>query len=164
ATSDDGKTWEPVSLTGESDLHAIDTAGERVVAYDSMTESVLSSEDGGGTFASVARLPAIDVALIAGGDILITGADGTLWRTGDKVLKKVPSAPSLTFIDGEGTLEGVSPDGAVWVSPDGGTWTASGELPGEPQALTADDGRWFAATTTGLYQSRDDGKTWKPLL
>lgn len=90
--SDAGRTLGPISLAGQADLHTIRSTGTGVVAYDSVTQTVVESTDTGRTFNTLAKLP------------------------------------------------------------------------GQPQALTATDGRWFAATTEGIYGSTDDGATWKVLL
>lgn len=35
-----------------------------------------------------------------------------------------------------------------------------GDVPGDPSALEFSDDGWYAATSTGLYPSADDGSTW----
>ncbi len=163
-TIDAGRTLRPVSLTGQADLHAIDVSGSRVVAYDSVSQSVLESNDAGRTFAPLADLTAIDVAIAADGSVLFTGADHTLRQVSDGRTRQIMAAPPLAFIDGDSTLAGISPTGLVWASKDGQSWKGRGELPGQPQALSASDGRWFAATTDGIFESTDDGATWEALL
>lgn len=163
-SSDAGRTLDPISLAGQADLHAIDSTGTRVVAYDSVTQTVVESTDTGRTFNTLAKLPAIDVAIGPDASVLVTGSNYTLQEIIGAQTERVAGAPPLAFIDGATTLAGISPTGLVWVSADGQSWEGRGELPGQPQALTATDGGWFAATTTGIYGSTDDGATWKALL
>lgn len=164
-TDDFGMTWQPVSLGGQADLHAIDVSGDRVVAYDSMTETIVSSIDSGATFGTLAEFPAIDIALNSGGSVLASGLDGSLWlfsKSGTPQL--MTDAPQLTYLDSADETVGLGPDGSVWVSADGRDWSRRGDLPGQPQAVTVEDGGWFAATTTGVYKSIDAGVTWESVL
>lgn len=163
-SSDAGRTLDPISLTGQADLHAIDTTGTRVVAYDAVTQTVVESTDNGRAFTPLAQLPAIDVAIGPDDSVLVTGANYTLGQVTGGQTERVRTAPPLVYIDGDTTLAGISPTGLVWSSVDGQTWKGRGELPGQPQALTANDDAWYAATTTGIYESTDDGATWKAML
>lgn len=49
-------------------------------------------------------------------------------------------------------------------SSDATDWQEAGQLDGPAEALDAVDGRWHAATESGVYQSTDDGQTWQTLI
>lgn len=44
-STDDGLSWEPLSLAGEADFHALDAAGRWIVGYDSNQQRILASSD-----------------------------------------------------------------------------------------------------------------------
>lgn len=75
----------------------------------------------------------------------------------------VPPAPTLTAIDWQpdGPLVGIAADGTVMISSETEQWQEAGQLDGPAEALDAVDGRWHAATESGVYQSTDDGRTWQ---
>ncbi|WP_348245882.1 WD40/YVTN/BNR-like repeat-containing protein, partial [Salmonella enterica] len=53
SSSDAGRTWEPVSLLGEADFHALDADGARVVGYDASGGRLMRSDDGGRTWTTL---------------------------------------------------------------------------------------------------------------
>lgn len=166
-SSDAGRSWEPVSLTGEADFHALSVAGDRVIGYDASGNRVMVSSDGGATWReSVPPAPIADVAaepgaperLVATSDagLLISSDSGRTWRAaaGDAYLLSWPARD---------TLFGLSAFGDVRLSRDGGrTWTDRGSLPGEPAAVTEDGDRLIVALHDGGFASSDDGgRTWR---
>ncbi len=161
-SDDNGQTWDQVSLGGEADLHSLDVEGEAMAAYDSLEGRVLTSDDAGQTFRTALRVPALDVVLDAEGDTIVARSDGALLRVQGSDTQILGDAPRLVMIDrSEEGLVGIGPDGGVWVSEDAGSWTSRGTLDGVPVALEVGGPRWYAATSTGLYVSDDEGSSWQ---
>lgn len=163
-STDAAQTWEPVSLLGDSDLHAIEPVGDRIYAYDS-TAAALIMTDNRKDWTTITQQPLYDLAAEpkAPGVVYATTDRGVLiTSTNGSVPQPVPAAPVLTAIDWQpdGPLVGIAPDGAVMTSPNGLDWKAVGELDGPAEALDAVAGSWHAATSSGVYKSTDGGQTW----
>lgn len=167
ASDDAGRSWEPVSLLGEADFHALAAAGDRVVGYDAGAGRLMVSGDGGATWreapvpapiADIAAAPGAPRRLVAAGQagVLASADGGRTWRPvgGDAVLLAWPARDALY---------GFAASGAVRFSRDGGvTWTDRGTLPGEPAAVAEDGGRLIAALHDGRFASSGDGgRTWR---
>ena len=169
-STDAGETWESLSLAGEADFHALDAADRRIYGYDSLTRALLTSLDGH-TWETVARpTEAADLAVDPNDSdqVLMTRADGTVHRYQRNGANSVlGAAPPLLFLDWADleTLVGLGTDAAVYTSTDrGDSWVRTGSVPGEPEAIDADDGAWHAASSTGIYRSTDSGATWELLI
>jgi photosystem II stability/assembly factor-like uncharacterized protein len=169
-SSDAATSWQPVSLAGLADFHAIDVGAEgRTWAADSARGLLLTSTD----FAEwdvVARGSFIDVAVDPAGDdsaLATTGAGELRSYDAAGEVVPVPGAPTLTFLDRseQGWIVGLDPSGRVMVSTDdAGTWDGSGQVPGQPSALEVSEKGWYAASDRGLFFSDDSGSTWDPLF
>lgn len=166
-SSDAGRSWQTVSLTGEADFHALLADSERITGYDATGNRVMVSRDGGATWReSAPPAPIVDIAadpgskgrLLATSDAgLLTSRDsGQSWQVtgGDALLLAWPARDALY---------GFTAFGDVRLSRDGGkTWTNSGSLPGEPAAVTEDGDRVIVALHDGGFASSSDGgRTWQ---
>ena len=171
-SKDGGATWEPVSLLGEADLHALDVRGNLVVGQLAEEPRLLVSLDRGRSFR---ERTAPGVALDADVDpsnpdrIVITtdqgvfvspnGGDG--WRQRD-----VLSGPAHLAWSRGGSLFRIEAGGAVRVSEDGGsTWRQRGNAGGSPTTVTIDRrGRLYAALAGArIVRSSDGGRTFSTL-
>ena len=166
-STDGAETWEAVSLLGDADLHAIEPVGDRIYAYDSHTGSLITTTNRT-DWDTITTQPLYDLAanpndpatVYATTDrgVLISSTDG-----GEPA--EVPGAPTLTGMDWQldGPLVGVAPDGAVMMTddPTAAQWREVGALDGPAEAVDAIAGRWHAATDTGVYESVDNGETWR---
>jgi hypothetical protein len=167
-SKDGAKTWTAVSLQGEADFHAIEPAGDRIYAYDSVSGALVVTTNRR-TWTAMERRPLLDLAADPGdpGVLLATTPQGELLRsTKGSALAAVAGAPRLGPLDWEtdGPLVGVGADGTVMVSSDGGaTWAQKGTLEGVVEALDVTRGRWHAATDRAIFESTDDGQTWRPV-
>jgi hypothetical protein len=167
-STDAGRSWQPVSLLGEADFHALAFRHGLVYGYDATNERFMVSPDrrswetrsqprGLFSFAVDPNSPEHVLATTSSG--LISSADGgRTWSA--------TSAPPLAFLGwaDDGSLAAAGADRGIYVSPDGGTsWTGVGELPGLPEAFLAVDGRTLVAAVQelGIYDSTDGGGTWR---
>jgi hypothetical protein len=165
-TKDAGRTWTSRSLSGEADFHSLDSAKGTVHGYEGgrirVSGDLKSWDDG-------AALAALDVAVSPAGDTsLATTAEGVVTSTdGGRTFGKA-AGPIQAFLSwpAEESLFGIDMTGKLSRSEDGGTtWKPLTAVPGgAPQAMTAADAdHVLAATQTGLYESRDGGKTFTEL-
>ncbi|GKQ36046.1 F510_1955 family glycosylhydrolase [Streptomyces sp. A012304] len=169
-STDAGKTWTSLSLSGESDFHALDHAHGTVYGYDA-TNALLRTTKDGTTWKDGASLEAFDIAVSPNdpGLVLATTAEGVARSTdGGRTFTK-GKEPVLAFLSWKAAnaLYGIDPAGALNRSGDGGaTWTKVSTVPGgRPQALTAVGAEHvLAATQDGVYESKDGGRTFTKRL
>jgi photosystem II stability/assembly factor-like uncharacterized protein len=164
-STDAGKTWKQVSLSGKADFHSMEARHDRVHGFDSQTGRIMVSEDTK-TWEERAALPLADIAVSpdSADEILATTEQGVQRSTdGARTFSPIEGSPRLLFIDWAGTdrLVGITHDGVVQVSDDGGaSWSEGGSVSGQPQALLAPgDADVYVATAGGIYRSTDNGKT-----
>jgi hypothetical protein len=167
-STDAGQSWQPLSLRGEADFHALHAAHGNVYGYEAGTGQFMVSSDRENwetrsTFAlrDFAVSPGDpDTVLATTGRGLVRSTDGG--RTWTPV-----RAPTLVVLawDAADRLYGVAPDGTVHFSPDGGaSWVERGSAGGPPEAVTVDtrDGAevlYVAVSGRGILQSTDGGRT-----
>jgi hypothetical protein len=170
-STDEGRSWEPISLLGEADFHVLRSAGERVYGYDVTNDRLMVSSDAGRAWAQVDRpAPLVDLAAdpadsnhvlaAAAGDAsqgLHESHDGgRSWeRISDRVgLLAWPVPERLLLVDGGGD---------VFLSTDGGRrFERRGAIGGEPAAfLGRSAGEFYAALHDGtIKRSTDGGASW----
>ncbi|GAA2427278.1 F510_1955 family glycosylhydrolase [Streptomyces coeruleofuscus] len=169
-STDAGETWKSLSLSGESDFHALESAHGTVYGYDSTNGLVRTTKDGV-SWKDGARLDALDLAVSPGdpGVVLATTAEGVA-RSGDGGQTFAPGrGPVMAFLSwtAKDGLYGIDSSGRLNRSTDGGTtWKKVSTVPGgRPQALTAVGAEHvLAATRTGVFESEDGGRTFKKRL
>lgn len=164
-STDAGKTWKSLSLSGEADFHAMEAKHDRVYGFDSQTAQLMVSEDKK-SWDKKAQLPLADIAVSPkdADEILATTEQGVQRSTdGGRNFAPIDGAPPLFFIDWASAdrLVGVAPDGKVYVSGDGGkAWSQGGSVSGGPQAILAlGESEVYVATEEAIYHSKDDGKS-----
>ncbi len=164
-STDGAETWQSLSLQGDADFHSIEAVEDRIYAYDSHSGALLMS-DNRSTWTTISVQPLYDLAANpADPQVVYATTDRGLLVVSKGGAAPVPveGAPILTGIDwqADGPLVGVAPDGTVMVSDNASTWSAAGSLDGPAEALDVIAGRWHAATESGVYESVDDGQTWR---
>ncbi|MFE0803328.1 F510_1955 family glycosylhydrolase [Streptomyces sp. NPDC058812] len=171
-STDAGRTWQTLSAEGEADFHALEEAGNSLYGFDSRSERVWASTDGGRTWARRAKVKALDLASHPGSAATVWAATGTgLSRSDDgaRTFRAVPSAPGLVAVEEPepGRLLALTADGRVVAGRDGRTWTEQGRLPaGEGgRVLTAVTAQRLLAADSAdaVYESVDGGRTWMTL-
>ncbi|EFL27610.1 BNR/Asp-box repeat domain protein [Streptomyces himastatinicus ATCC 53653] len=169
-STDAGRTWKSLSLSGTSDFHALDYAHDTVYGYDS-TNGLLRTTKDGTTWKDGATFQALDIAVDPDHAdlVLATTAEGVARSTdGGKTFAK-GKQPVMAFLSwkAQNALYGIDTSGRMSRSTDGGaTWKKLATVPGgQPQALTAVDAQHvLAATQSGVYESKDGGKTFTKRL
>lgn len=169
-STDAGKTWRSVSLSGEVDFHGLAFAHGRIYGWDSGSGRFMVSSDSR-TWETRSVLPLSGFAVDPSDEAHIVGSgpEGLLEsRDGGRTWVKKPGPMLVVFSwDASAGLVGAAKDGKVHRSPDAGaTWPLAGQLPGSPQALLVTADAWYAAVadeggTTGIYHSSDAGRNWE---
>jgi hypothetical protein len=172
-SKDAGRTWTPVSLSGEADFHVLRYLGNRVYGYDATNDRLMVSRDAGKSWSEhQPPAPILDLAadpenpdhIVAttAGELPGTqglqesGDGGETWtKRGDPVgLLVWPSAQRLYLVDARGFVS---------VSQDSGkSFNIVGDIGGEPAAFMAIDSReLYVALHDGTVKvSQDAGETW----
>ena len=174
-STDGGRSWQEVSLMGESDFHVLEAAGQQVYGfgtnYDTRAPEFLVSDDGGrswderstpGALVSLAIAPDDPEQVVAaaeggpGDDGLYSSDDaGNGWRSlsGDVGLLAWTKSGSLFLVDGGGVVSESSDDGQ--------SWGETGEIGGQPAAVESAGDDLYAALHDGtVKRSIDGGRSW----
>jgi hypothetical protein len=167
-STDAARTWEPVSLHGEADFHALEAAGDLVYGYDSVTGRLMVTTDR----RNWRILDQVQVADLAADPseparVLAATVDGVVtYRADDGAATPLNGEPPLALLDWPvpDLLVGASREGDVYRSSDAGeTWHRLNGPAGELQALDVTPSSWHLATDAGIFRSTDDGRTWQDL-
>ncbi len=165
-SADRGRHWEPVSLLGEVDFHALTLAGDTLIGADAANGRVLASEDEGETWQERSRLPLVSLAAHPANPQLLVGSSS------EGLARSVDGGRTWTALDGPapgyltagvGGFVVAHAQGEVAVSDDGAVWRTVGALPGPPEAMVrgTDERELFAAVAeVGLLRSEDGGRSW----
>nr|WP_133963471.1 hypothetical protein [Rathayibacter sp. PhB151] len=175
-STDAAATWDPLSLSGETDFHdlatvALDPSRTRVYGYDASAATIRRSDDSGTSWTSTAQLALRDLSADPKRPDRVFATTETGLQVSDDAgitFQPVPGAPALYLVESSasGELVGVDVDGTVWTGNADGSWESHGALTGTPEAFAIVDGkeRWvLAADDRGIVASRDYGLTWTVL-
>jgi hypothetical protein len=163
---DAGRSWQPLSLLGEADFHALEAAHGLVYGYDATGQRFMVSGDRR-RWQVRSSVELVGFAVSPTDPELVVGTTGrTLVRSTDGGRSWQPlQGPALLVLDwaDRSGLWGITADGQVWHSPDGvKSWQRSGQVGGQPEALLADQGRLYAAVMkVGIVASADGGQSWQ---
>jgi photosystem II stability/assembly factor-like uncharacterized protein len=169
-STDAGRTWKTLSLSGEADFHALEYRHDRAYGLNSMTGQLLVSTDKQ-SWEELSRAEIADFAVSpVDADVLVATTEQGLTRStnGGATFELVESAPVMVFVSwaDDGTLAGVTPDGVVYTAQDpADEWTEQARLDGQPEALTIASGtQIYAAANGAVLASTDGGATFSPML
>ncbi|ROQ52540.1 hypothetical protein EDF36_3699 [Rathayibacter sp. PhB152] len=175
-STDAAATWEPLSLSGETDFHdlatvALTDTATRVYGYDASRGVILRSDDSGAAWTQAAEMPLRDLtADPERPDRVFATTETGLQVSEDAAVtfRPVSGTPALFLVDSSagGKLVGVDVDGTLWTGTLEGSWQSHGTLEGQPEAFALVDGeeQWvLAADERGVVASGDYGRTWTVL-
>jgi hypothetical protein len=163
---DAGRTWQPLSLLGEADFHALEVAHGLVYGYDATGQRFMVTSDH-------RRWQVRSTVQLAGFAVSPTDPELVVATTGRVLLRSTDGGrhwqqlqgPALLVVDwaDQAGLWGIAADGQVWHSRDAAkSWQRSGQVGGQPEALLAEQGRLYAAVVElGIASSTDGGRTWQ---
>lgn len=162
-----GRTWQPLSLLGEADFHALVAAHDRIYGYDSTGGRFMVSPDGK-QWDLRSQLVLADFAVDpANGDHLVATTGRGLVESRDGGRRWEPiDGPPLAFVSWarELGLWGLGPNGETYRRVES-QWEPRRPLAGEAQALLVTDREVFAATSDGehtaIYVSSDEAQSWR---
>ena len=168
-STDEGESWETISLLGEADFHVLRFAGERVYGYDASNDRLLVSADRGRSWKELQKPgPLVDLAVDPEDDRrLVVASSGGLEeglfesRDGGESWKRISEAVGL--LAWPDRLYLVAGGGQVFSSAGGGRRAEGrGEIGGRPAAFVAEGPRdLYAALHDGtIKRSTDGGLTW----
>ena len=170
-SSDDGQSWQPVSLLGQADFHVLRARKSAVYGYDAASGRLLASRDRGDSWRrrktpsellDLAIHPRRPTTIIASGIRAVFGSNN-----GGRGWQPMPVAPpGLLAWPSAKTIYSVDISGAVWRSRDGGgTFDETGTVGGEPAALTTDQGALLVALHDGtVRRSSNGGRSWRTVV
>ena len=168
-STDRGRSWDSVSLLGESDFHVLRAQGKNVYGFDTRSERLLASTNAGRSWRRLVPPEALlDLAihptnprhlLASGGSVLYESPDGG--RTWKAVANGLaghlawPGSGRAYLADLGGSF--------LTASTPSGPWRPRGAIGSPVAALLAVDARTlFAALHDGtIVRSADGGATWK---
>jgi hypothetical protein len=167
-SADGGRSWDSVSLLGESDFHVLRSLDPMVYGFDAINSRFMVSADGGrnwderdtpGAMLDLAIHPGDAARVVASTERgLVTSPDeGRSWRTlqtGPLALLTWPRPDALYRVDGSGRVA-ISRD-------QGGRWRQTGSIGAQPAAFASAGSDLFAALPDGtVKRSSDCGETWR---
>lgn len=153
-STDQGRTWTPVALSGEVDFHAFGGSRRALYGYDVASGRLLASRDEGRFWQELSGAPD-DVFSIAVDPAdpraLLVATPGGVQRSGDGGRTFRPTrVPPGILAWAAGAAFAVGADGAVQRSTDGGrSWEAAGSIRSLPVAAYA--------SADALYVAQEDG-------
>ena len=165
-STDGGRTWEPLSLLGETDFHVLRAARSHVYGFDSTSGQLYVSADRGRTWKTrVPPEPLLDLVVHPDRPTSVLAAASVLYRSDDagQTWSAVGGEPALLAWPAAKTLYRVVGSGEVSASDDAGAnWRPLGSIGGQPAAFIAvSPQELYAALHDGTIKvSRDGGRSW----
>lgn len=165
-SADAGATWQPLSLMGEADFHALAAVHGQVYGYESGASAFMVSTDRK-TWQTRSTLEMRDFAVSPTdpNTVLATTPRGVVRSTdGGRSWAPLSGAPLLEVVSWRADgLWGIEPDGRAFrARTETGAWEPRGSVGGEPEAMTAVGNTVYTAVADqGIMVSKDAGATWQ---
>lgn len=168
-STDQGESWESISLLGEADFHVLRSAGDRVYGYDASNDRLLVSGDRGRSWNELEKPgPLVDLAVDPRDDrrIVVASAGGFeegLFESRDGGETWNPVSEAVGLLAWSDRLYLIAGGGQVFASRDGGRrLVGRGEIGGQPAALVAEgpEELYVALHDGTIKRSTDGGATW----
>lgn len=168
-SSDQGKTWNNISLFGKVDFHRLVASGTTVLGISAHEGALLRSDDSGKTWQTLPDPSLYDLAMDPTDPSTIVGTtqNGPVRSLdGGKSFTSIPGSPLLALLSWDDTrLVGVTAAGVLFESTDkGAAWRKIATVKGEPSALTVRGSEMALLTDSTVYYSKDGGISFEPRI
>ena len=167
-STDATKTWTTMSMEGQADFHSLVPTETGVYGYNSVTSTLMHSEDGK-EWTDLLKADMYDIAADPQDTerLLLTTQQGVqTYRRGAEP-ELIPETAGIALIEwaDDSSIIGLKVDGRIVVSNDEGrSWSPAGNVKGDIEAFGASPDAWQVATSDGIFESTDKGKTWARIL
>lgn len=167
-SNDGARTWKTMSFAGKADFHSLAPTATGVYGYNSVASTLMFSSDGKewtGLFEGAVYDTAADPN--DSDHLLFTTEEGVQdYRRGSAptLLTGTRGIALIEWAD-KRTVVALAVDGGVRMSADAGrSWSKVGTVEGDIEALGTNADGWQVATANGIFESTDQGKTWRSIL
>jgi hypothetical protein len=164
---DAGRSWQPLSLLGEADFHALQVAHGRVYGYDATGGRFMVTGDRRHwQVRSKLELTSFAVSP-TDPELVLAATDRGLARSRDGGRRWQPIRGQAALLDWErhDALWAITDHGQLWHSKDTGrSWQQRGEINGQPEAFLVHEAKLYVAVAQlGIVTSTDQGHSWRVL-
>jgi hypothetical protein len=165
---DAGRSWQPLSLLGEADFHALQVIHGRVYGHDATGGRFMVSADRR-QWQVRSKLELTSFAVSPTDPALVVAAtERGLARSRDGGRRWQPiRGPAGLLLDWErpDALWAITDNGQLWHSTDAGaSWRQVGRIDGQPEAFLAHKSNLYVAVAQlGIVTSTDQGRSWQVL-
>jgi hypothetical protein len=165
---DAGRSWQPLSLLGEADFHALQLTHGRVYGYDATGGRFMVTRDRR-RWQVRSKLELTSFAVSpTNPELVVAATERGLARSRDGGRRWQPvRGPAGLLLDwpGRDALWAITDDGQLWLSKDtGASWRQAGTVNGQPEAFLAREKTLYVAVAQlGIVTSKDQGRSWQVL-
>jgi hypothetical protein len=164
---DAGRSWQPLSLLGEADFHALQVAHGRVYGYDATGGRFMVTGDRRHwQVRSKLELTSFAVSP-TDPELVLAATDRGLARSRDGGRRWQPIRGQAALLEWErhDALWAITDHGQLWHSKDTGrSWQQRGEINGQPEAFLVHEAKLYVAVAQlGIVTSTDQGHSWRVL-
>lgn len=162
---DGGLTWKAISLSGKVDFHFLEGARRDLYGADAQTGNLMHSADSGVTWKTLGTNTFRDIAVSpkkSGAAIAIKDSELHLTQNAFKSTIKIKNTLQFSQIEWRKSgLYGLSGSSLYRSKNSGKTWTMQSKFEGTPGILSVSDQLMLVTVDSGIYISRNGGKSFK---